>query len=126
MSIYAYAKPVYQPAMRVIIGITNAFPAVVITSIDGINPANNDYITGTIVRLDIPAGFGMEVINQQFGSITVLTPTTFSIPIDTTLLEPFSAPAAWPENQQQAEVIPFGEDNDILTAATVNVLGPII
>lgn len=122
MSIYALRFPVYQPAMRVILSITNANPAVVTTSINGVVPADHDYITGTIVRLDVPTGFGMTQANQLTGTITVLTPTTFSINIDTTHFDVFAMPASWPYNQQQAQVVPIGEENSILTASTVNVL----
>lgn len=122
MSIYALSRPVFKPAMRVILSITNSFPAVVTTTIDGTTPANNDYITGTIVRLDIPTGFGMTQANQLTGTITVITPTTFSIDIDTTHFDAFATPARWPFSSQKAQVIPVGEINSILTASTVNVL----
>ena len=122
MAIYAIQNPVYQPAMRVILSITNSFPAVVVTSVDGVVPADHDYITGTIVRLDIPTGFGMTQADQLTGTIEVLSLTSFAIDIDTTLFDVFAMPAAWPFSQQQAQVVPIGEINEILTASTVNVL----
>ncbi len=116
MSINALAKPVFQPAMRIITAITNANPALVTTSF-----ANN-FITGTIVRIDIPPKFGMQQINQQFGPITVVSPTTFTIPIDTTLYDAFFVAADYPYNEQLAQAVSFAEINDILTAAVQNVL----
>lgn len=113
MSIQAFQFPVFQPAMRIITAITNANPAVITTSFD------NSYITGTIVRFDIPPGFGMGQLNQQTATITVLTPTTFSVPIDTTNYDTFAVPAS---NEQYAQAVPIGEDNNILTAAVQNVL----
>src|SRR5581483_2171142 len=112
-AIYAIQKPTYQPAMRIITAITNANPAVVTTSF-----AHN-YVSLTIVRLDIPRGFGMQQANQLTGTIIVLSPTTFSISIDSTQFDAFAVPGG---ANQQAQVVPIGEDNSILTAATVNVL----
>lgn len=83
MSILVQSKPVFQRAMRVIESITNAYPAVVTTT------TNHQYITGMIIRLNIPSGYGMQQVNQQQGLITVLTDTTYSIDIDTTLMDPF-------------------------------------
>lgn len=116
MAIFAYQFPVYQPAMRIITGITNANPAVVTTSF------NNQYITGTIVRIDIPPGFGMQQINGMFGTITVLSPTTFSINIDTTLFDVFSTPSNITQQAQQAQSVPIGEVTSMLTAAVQNAL----
>lgn len=114
--ISAYQFPVFKPAMRIISAITNGFPATVTTTFD------HGYISGTIVRLDIPPGFGMVQANQQFGPITVTGNTTFTIPIDTTFYDAFAAPSTFPENYQQAQCVPIGENNDILTAAVQNVL----
>lgn len=118
MAIYAQVNPVYKPAMRIISAITNSFPASVTTTF------NHGYITGTIVRLDIPTGYGMTQANQQFGSIIVTSSNTFKIPIDTTFYDTFSAPATFPDNAQQAQVVPFAEDNLLLKAAVQNVLNP--
>lgn len=122
MVIQALQFPVYKPAMRVIIAITNTNPASVTTSFDGINPAPHGYLTGTIVRIDVPLGFGMFQINQQFGPITVTGPNTFTIPIDAIAYDAFVFPATFPENRQEAQSVPIGEDNGMLTAATFNQL----
>lgn len=83
MSILVATRPVFQRAMRVISTITNSNPAIITTS------TNHQYITGMICRLNIPKGFGMQQVNQQQGEIVVLSDTTFSIDIDTTLMDPF-------------------------------------
>lgn len=116
MPILALPTPVFKPAMRIITNITNANPASITTSFA------HGYITGLIVRLDVPLGFGMQQVNQKFGTITVTGNTTFTITIDTTQFDPFSTPAAWPYSYQSAQSVPIGEDNSILTGAVVNVL----
>lgn len=117
MAILALESPVYQPAMRIISAITNAFPAQVTTTFD------HDYISGTIVRLVIPPGFGMRQVDGKKGSIVVTSPTTFTIDLDTTFFDTFVIPTTFPEDFQHAQVVPVGEENEILTAATRNVLG---
>jgi hypothetical protein len=105
---------VFQLAMRVISSITNAPQAVVTTTIP------HQYITGALVRFNITAYHGMPQLNQQVGEVTVLTDTTFSVNIDTTSYQPFSLPTM--SKYTCSQVIPIGEDNSILTAATRNVL----
>lgn len=112
---YANPSPTYQPAMRIITAISNSKPASVTTSF-----AHN-YITGTIVRLYVPLGFGMTQANQLFSSIIVTSPTTFTMDIDTINFDQFVIPAG-PTEGQSAEVVPIGEISEILTAATHNVL----
>lgn len=109
-------NPAYKPAMRVISAITNANPASITTTQDHL------YISGNIVRIDVPLGFGMQQINQQFGEITVTGDTTFTIDIDTTHYDAFAAAPDYPENRQVAQVVPFAENNSILTAAIQNTL----
>lgn len=108
--------PVFKPAMRVISNITNAYPAVVTTS------TNHNYITGIIVRLLIPNGYGMTQVNKLHADIVVLSDTTFSINLDTTLLSAFTTPITSPEDTQYAQCVPIGEVNSILQASTKNVL----
>ncbi len=116
MAILAFQFPVFQPAMRIISAVTNGFPASVTTTFA------HSYLTGLIVRLDIPPGYGMTEANQLFGAIKVTSTTTFLIPIDTTYFSPFLAPSSFPFNTQYAQAVPFGEVNEILTQAVMNVL----
>lgn len=116
MAVLAIQRPVFKPAMRIISAITNSFPATVTTSFD------HNYVTGTIVRLNIPPGFGMLQANQLIGPVTVTGDTTFTIPIDTTYFDVFATPATFPQSYQHAQVTPVGEINSLLTEATRNVL----
>lgn len=116
MPILALTRPTYQPAMRVVTAITNSNPAAVTTSFD------HNYIDGTIVRLHIPDGFGMMQVDHLYGIITVTSPTTFTIDINTIEFDQFSAPVTFPQSYQSATVVPIGEINSQLTAAVRNVL----
>jgi hypothetical protein len=122
MSYVAFQFPVYRPQMMAVIGITNANPAVVTTSLDGVNPGNHNYINGLIVRIDMAPGFGMQEINQQFSDIIVLSPTTFAINIDTTLYSAFFAPVTYPLDAQYCQANPFAELTSQITGALNNVL----
>lgn len=114
---FAYPNPIFQPAMRLISAITNANPAVVTTTF------NHLYISGTIVRLDIPFACGMQQANQQYAPINVLSPTTFSIAIDTTHYDTFSIPSMVSyQINTAAQSVPIGEISAILTAAVQNTL----
>lgn len=116
-SCFAYQNPIFQPSMRLIAAITNANPAVVTTTFA------NGYGTGLIVRLDLPPAVGMQQANGLTGTITVLSPTTFSINIDTTLFTPFAIPVSpGPHTNVCAQVVPIGEVNAILTEAVRNIL----
>lgn len=116
---YVNPNPIFQPAMSLIAAITNSNPAVVTTT------ANNNYITNTVVRLDIPYACGMQQANGLVGTITVTSPTVFIINIDTTLFDVFAIPVgASVLINICAMVVPIGEDNSTLQAATVNTLNP--
>jgi len=116
MAILAVESPTIQPAMRIISDLSNGNPATVTTTFA------HDYVTGTIVRLFLPSGYGMDQANQQQGTITVTSTTQFTIDIDTTLFEAFTTPVDFPETQQYPQVVPIGEINSILSAAAENVL----
>lgn len=117
MAYYANPDPVFQPAMRLIASITNAFPALITTTFD------HDYVDGTIVRFNIPFADGMQELDKRLAPITVTGPTTFTIPIDTIGFSSFAIPVgAPPYINTAAQVVPVGEINSTLEAATVNVL----
>lgn len=114
---YANPNPTFQPAMRLIAAITNSNPATVTTTFD------HNYITGTIVRLDITHACGMQQANQFFGPIQVTGLTTFTIPLNTTDFDPFVIPVSPnPHINRCSQVVPIGEVNSILAASTQNVL----
>lgn len=116
MSILVVSSPTFQQAMRVISNITNDYPASVTTT------TNHQYITGMIVRVNMPLGYGMQEINQLYSSIVVTGDTTFTIDIDTTYFSVYSNPASFPFTSQYPQVTPIGEINSILSSATRNVL----
>lgn len=115
-SCYSNPSPMFQPAMRIISSITNENPASVTTTLD------HDYLTGEIVRLIVPQGFGMTQINNLTGTITLTGSTTFLIDIDTTFFDVFSVPSPLPMAYTCPQVIPVGEVSSILSGATKNVL----
>lgn len=118
-----FPKPYITPYTSVISAMSNANPCTVTT----VNP--HGFKSLLIVRLDIPPADGMLQLNQQVFTITVTSPTTFTIPIDTTSFSLFSIPED-PNNpgypppgvQVCAFAVPIGEDNSILYQATNNIL----
>ena len=115
MAFYANPDPTYQPAMRLVTNITKSINAVVTTSFD------HDYVTGTIVRLYVPHYFGMFQIDKLYGDITVLTPDTFSININSINYDSFLAPGSPEFKKETALCIPIGNLNSIYGAEVVNV-----
>lgn len=117
---YANPNPVFQPAMRIVSAITNSFPATVTTTFA------HQYVSGTIVRLDIPPADGMQQINGMTFPILVTGATTFTIPIDTTHFDAFAIPGMPnpPSANTCALSVPVGEVSATLLAATINVLNP--
>ena len=114
---YAQQFPVFQPAMRIIVSITQSSPATVTTSFA------HQYNSGCVVRFDIPPACGMQQINQQTGTITVTGDTTFTVPIDTSLYDAFSIPVSPPPSVNTcAMAVPIGEDAEYLNSAVQNVL----
>lgn len=116
----AIPTPMFQPAVRDIVAITNSFPVSITTSFDHL------YLTGLILRIVIPFNFGMQGLNKHKGSIIVTSPTTFTMEFDTTNLDPFVIPTQPPMQplSNPAQSVPVGEDADILTQSFVNVLTP--
>lgn len=115
----ALQDPIYLPAVRDIVAITNGFPLEVTTSFD------HSYLSGLIVRLLIPKNFGMVILNQVKGLIVVTGPDTFTMNIDSTTFDPFVVPPTQPgANFTPAQVVPVGEDSDMLSESFVNILKP--
>ena len=116
MSFYANPSPTFQPAMRLITGITNANPAVVTTSFD------HDYRSGDIVRIRVPEWNGMIQIDRFVGEITVTATDAFSVDLDTSLYDTYVTPASAWYISSTAHVVPVGEINSNLGAAVQNDL----
>lgn len=114
---FAIENPVYMPSMRLIDAITQTNPAIVTTSFD------HGYVTGTVVRIDVPRDFGMPEIDKQTGTIIVTGDDTFAIDIDSTFYEPFAVPSPIPAHMATwAQVVPIGSDNATLLPAVQNIL----
>ena len=114
---YAIPNPTFQPAMRLISAITQSNPAQVTTTFA------HQYVSGTIVRLDIPRADGMEELDGTMWPILVTSSTTFTIPVDSTTFSAFAIPDDPPSHENTcAQVVPIGEINETLAAATRNVL----
>jgi hypothetical protein len=115
--------PIYQPALRFILSITQTDPIVITTTFDGTTSGDNQYETGLIVQLLIPRGFGMIALNEFTGPITVLTSSTFSMDVSAINLDPFVIPAIQPGNfGTVAQVVPVGEVTSSVAQSTKNVL----
>jgi hypothetical protein len=115
----AITNPTFMPAVRDITAITNGFPLEVTTSFP------HSYLSGLIVRLLIPPNFGMVLLNQAEGSIVVTGPTTFTMTIDSTNIDPFVIPPDQPQaNFTPAQVVPIGEEAAQLNQSFVNILTP--
>ena len=119
-SLVVFKDPLIQPALRQVLAITNSSTPSVTTA------QNHLYVSGTIVRFNIPTNYqgpsyGMGQLGQQTSQITVTGPTTFTLnDIDTTTYDPFVIPS---NPTQYAQVIPIGENNNTLAAATHNIYG---
>ncbi len=122
----AIQDPVYIPANRDILSITNANPASVVTTFDGTNPGDHGYHSGLIARMVIPPQYGMEQMNQLVGEIIVTSPSSFVISIDSSAFDPFVNPT---EGVGQPlftppQVVPIGENDYTLSSSFVNQLTP--
>lgn len=113
---YVSTETVFSPRMSLIAAISLAANAVVTTTTD------HGLISGEIVRLVIPPGFGMQQANGLTSSIAVITDTTFVTGINTTSFDSYVVPAPSPQLPTCGQVIPIGEVNSMITAATRNVL----
>lgn len=110
----------WLPDVRFISSITQANPAVVTTTVP------HGYSSGYNVRIVLPfpysGSFGMYQINGQTGIITVLSPNTFSIPINTLHYNAFSVGTTL----ENAQVIPIGQftNADLNDSTQVNPVNP--
>ena len=86
VNVGAQPKPLYQPAMRQVVAITQTNPVSITTSFA------HDYFTNDIVRIIVPIGQGMQQINHQYAPITVTGPTTFTMAIDATSYQALNIP----------------------------------
>lgn len=100
----------FIPRSSIISNITNSSPAVVTVTQD------HGYLDGLQVRMVFPGNFGMTQLNGNLFFITVLSPTSFSIPVDTSNFDSYNPGS----NLTPSQVIPVGEVADSLLQATRN------
>lgn len=100
----------FVPNRQTVSAITNADPAVVTTTED------HGYDSGLIVRFYFPLNVGMNILNGQQFEITVLSTTTFSIPVNSTKFDSFNPIGT----KQTAQVIPIGNLSKYILEPTDN------
>lgn len=108
------------PDAQVLTSISNGNPAIITTA------QPHGYSTGFNVRVVLPFPytnlFGMFQINDQIGTIVVLSPTSFSISINTLKYDPFVIGTT----QQVPQVIPVSQyvNGELLDFTQVNPVNP--
>lgn len=105
MTIYgpSFFKPSladWTPKRREISAVSNADEAEVTTTED------HGYEVGQLVRLHVPAVYGMVLDTIEGTILTVPTTTTFTVDVDTSSLFAFVAPTA-PPAFTEAHVVPI-------------------
>lgn len=116
----------FVPKAFPIASITNGFPAVVTLT------QNHDWQSGLYVRIDIPYPNSMSQLNGQISLVNILSPNSFSIPVNTTNYQPFTLgpqitvipkPPAVPflVYAQQAQAVPVAEPTITLQNAVDNI-----
>lgn len=108
--VLGYPTSLWEPNNHYIQNITQSFPAVVQT----VTPHN--FKAGIYVRIFLPSPrLGMAQLNQKIFPATILSTTTFSIPVDTRGFEPFT-----PVVGQEAQALPSAEGSLTLENTLVN------
>lgn len=100
----------YAPAVQFVDTISNSFPCVVTTQ------EAHGYKNEMFVRLLLPIGNSMRFLNGSAFEIAVLSPTSFTLDLDSRF---FPAYAAGP-SPQFAQTVPVGEFADTLANAVHN------
>ena len=109
--ILGFTTSVWLPTAQEISNISQANPCVVTTT------NNHNFQEGIYVRIFLPSpNFGMQPLNQQIFPATILSPTTFSIPVDTRTFNPFVSVSG-----QSAQALPSGEGSLTLENAITNI-----
>mgnify|MGYP001602930846 CR=1 FL=1 len=98
-------SPVIPMALE-IVAITRANP-MVITAVLATDQVNN-YVVGQLIRLFIPADYGMQQANGLQLQITAINGLNFSVNVNSTLFDAFTSPTG---NQQPASFAPAGSRN---------------
>lgn len=107
----------WVPEARIITGISQAASAVVTTSVP------HGYQIGGIVRLNVPANFGMSQINGQLATITALpSANSFTVNINSSGYSAFAFPQQAPAfASTYAQSVPVAEVNSSFLSAQANL-----
>ncbi len=113
--------PIYYPRRRFITNITKATLAVVTLSV------THGYKVGQLVRMSVPAGFGMTQMNGLQATIVAVNTTTTSgntitLNVDSSSFTTFAFPLAAAYPFTPAQVVPMGEDTPVAISQGVNIL----
>lgn len=107
-------NPIFYPRRRYITNVTQAAQPTVTTSVD------YEFSVGDYVSFRVASEFGMSELNNMVGRVvSIPTPNTFTVDIDTTGFTAFVWPAAAAVPFTYPQVIPFGVD----TAASITAGG---
>lgn len=114
-------NPIYYPRRRYITKITRASQAVVTLSV------THGYQVGQLVRMVVPAAYGMQQMNGLQATIVAVNTTTTSgntitLDIDSSGFTAFAFPASAAAPFSPAEVVPMGEDTAYALSQNVNIL----
>ena len=110
------ALPLFGPRKQLITGITLANPMVVSVSED------HDYTVGGIVKFKIPTAFGMPEADGLQAEITAVAVNSITLGnVDSTAFTAFAFPISGATPFTFAEVLPVGEDGEVLTNAKENI-----
>ena len=108
--------PAFYPRRRFIVNISQAASAVVTTSVQ------HGYTVGQVVRMNVPAAFGMIEMNNIQATVTAITASTFTLDVDSSAFTAFSfaLPADVPFSF--ATVTPSGENTGVSLANGLDIL----
>jgi hypothetical protein len=113
--------PIFYPRRRTITKITRATQAVVTLSV------THGYKVGQLVRMVVPAEYGMTQMNGLQATIVAVNTTTTSgntitLNVDSSAFTAFAFPLTAVNPFSPAEVVPMGEDTAAANSAGVNSL----
>lgn len=106
----------WRPEARIITAITQALSAVVTTAVP------HGFSLGAILRLNVPANFGMSQANGLLATITAVTASTFTVNVDTSGFTAFAFPQQAPAFASSfAQAVPVGELSQTFASSEQNV-----
>ena len=116
-------NPAFYPARRYITQITQAAQAVVTLSV------THQYQVGQLVRVVVPAAFGMVQMNNLQGTIVAVNTSTtgsgansITLDINSSAFSAFVFPLSSAAPFTSAEIVPIGEDTGFALSANQNIL----